>query len=246
MIRCVIVDDEEIARQHLARLLSAHAEIEIAGQASNGTEALEVISASKPDLIFLDIEMPGLSAFDMLAQLSHPPLIVFGTAYDKYAVDAFEANAVDYLLKPIEPGRLAKAIEKIHATLNRPREDYELLLRQALSTLRPGPPTKLAARRGARILLLSPKDILYAAIEDRIVFFHTQTDRFTTDRTIAELEDLLTSAGFCRINRSAIVNLAYARELLPWTSGTYRLKLSNDTELEVSRERARELKSRIG
>jgi DNA-binding LytR/AlgR family response regulator len=246
MIRCLIVDDEEIARQHLARLLSAHAEIEIAGEASNGTEALAVISASSPEVIFLDIEMPGLSAFDMLAQLSHPPLIVFATAYDKYAVNAFEANAIDYLLKPIEPPRLAKAIEKINAALSRPREEYESLLRRALSTLHPGPPAKLAARRGARIILLSPKDILYAAIEDKIVFFHTQTDRFATDRTMGELEDMLTPAGFCRINRAAIVNLAYARELLPWTSGTYRLKLSNHTELEVSRERARELKSRIG
>src|SRR5215468_9235042 len=151
MIRCLIVDDEEIARRHLARLLTTYTDLEIAGEATNGLEALQAISDFQPDVVFLDVEMPGLTAFDMLGQLRHPPLIVFATAYDKYAVDAFEANAVDYLLKPIEPNRLAKAIEKIHATLNRPREDYELLLRQALATLRPGPPTKLAARRGARI-----------------------------------------------------------------------------------------------
>src|SRR5262245_61399798 len=133
MIRCVIVDDEEIARQHIARLLSAHAEIEIVGEAPNGAEALTAVSASNPDVIFLDIEMPGLSAFDMLAQLARPPLIVFATAYDKYAVHAFETNAIDYLLKPIEAERLAKAIERIRATIGKSRPDYESLLRRALS-----------------------------------------------------------------------------------------------------------------
>lgn len=230
----------------MARLLSAHPDIAIANQASNGIEALQLIEDSKPDVIFLDIEMPELTAFDMLAQLRHPPMIVFATAYDKYAVDAFEANAVDYLLKPIQPARLAKTIEKVRTTLARPREEYESMLRRALSEFRVGAPAKVAARRGRRIVLLSPKEILYALIEDEIVFLHLPKERFATDRTIAELEDLLAPAGFCRISRSAIVNLAHAQELLPWSSGTWKVKLSNNTELEVSRERARELKSRIG
>src|SRR5262245_16150449 len=110
MIRCIIIDDEDLARQHVARLLRAHSDFEIAGQASNGVEALELISEHHPDVMFLDIEMPGLSAFDMLAQLRHPPLIVFATAYDKYAISAFDANALDYLLKPIQPARLAQAV----------------------------------------------------------------------------------------------------------------------------------------
>jgi two-component system LytT family response regulator len=246
MIRCLIVDDEEIARQHLVRLLTAYPDLEITGQASNGLEALEAISENQPDVVFLDVEMPGLTAFDMLVQVSHPPLIVFATAYDKYAVNAFEANAIDYLLKPVEAARLAKAIERIRAALGKPREDYESLLRRAISVLRAGSaPTKLAARRGKRIILLSPRDILYASIEDKIAFFHTQNERFATDRTMTELEELLSPAGFCRISRSVIANLTHARELLPYSSGTWRLKLSNNTELDVSRERARELKSRI-
>src|SRR5262245_3420814 len=102
MIRCLIIDDEQIAREHVTRLLSAHPDLVIAGEAANGVEALQLIADSKPDVIFLDIEMPELTAFDMLAQVSHPPLLVFATAYDKYAVDAFEANAIDYLLKPIQ------------------------------------------------------------------------------------------------------------------------------------------------
>jgi len=161
-------------------------------------------------------------------------------------VQAFEANALDYLLKPVQPSRMARTIEKIRAALERPTKDYESLLRRALSQLRPGPPAKVAARRGRRIVLLSPREILYACIEDDIVFLHSPNDRFATDRTITELEDLLTPAGFCRISRSAIVNLAYARELLPWLNGTWKLKLANNTELDVSRERARDLKSLIG
>ena len=178
--------------------------------------------------------------------MHHPPLVVFATAYDKYAVHAFEENAIDYLLKPIEPLRLAKTIQKIRATLAKPREEYEAVLQRALSGLRAGSPAKIAARRGRGIVLLAPKEILYARIEDEIVFLHSHNERFATDRTIAELEQLPAPAGFCRISRSAVVNLSHARELLAWSSGTWKLKLSNNTELEVSRERARDLKSRIG
>ena len=106
MIRCLIVDDEEVARDHMARLLKAFPDVVEAGQAANGAEALELISSSKPDVVFLDIEMPELTAFDMLAELKEPPLIVFATAYDHYAVQAFESNAIDYLLKPIQAARL--------------------------------------------------------------------------------------------------------------------------------------------
>lgn len=245
MIRCLIVDDEKIARQHLARLLMTHTDFALAGEASNGLEALQAISDHQPDVVFLDVEMPGLNAFDMLVQLDNPPLIVFATAYDKYAVNAFETNAIDYLLKPIEGLRLEKAVQKIRSAIVRPRQDYESLLRQAVSALRAGPPAKLAARRGKRIVLLSPREVLYASIEDKIVFLYTQNDRFVTDRTITELDELLSGAGFCRISRSVIANLTHARELMPFSSGTWRLKLSNNMELDVSRERARELKSHI-
>jgi DNA-binding LytR/AlgR family response regulator len=190
--------------------------------------------------------MPGLNGFDMLAQLRQPPLIVFATAYDEYAIRAFDTNAIDYLLKPIQPARLSQAIEKICINLRKPREEYEASLRQTLTTLHPGPPAKIAGHRGKRIVLLSPKEILYAAVEDKLVFLFTQTERFLTDRTVAELDQLLSPAGFFRISRAAIVNLEHARELLPWFSGTWKIKLSNNAELDVSRDRSRLLKSRIG
>src|SRR5262245_43295902 len=212
MIRCLVVDDEQLARQHLRRLLQPHSDFQVVGDAASGPEAVESILESNPDVVFLDIEMPGLNGFEVVSQLSDPPLIVFATAYDKYAVDAFEANALDYLLKPIQPGRLAQAVEKIRTTLNTPRPQYASALRRAMSKLQVGPPAKLAARRGKRIVLLSPAEILYTAVEDELVFLHNQTERFVSDRTIAELEELLGSAGFFRVSRSAIVNLTHARE----------------------------------
>src|SRR5262245_37598998 len=244
--RCLIVDDEDLARQQISRLLAAQPDFQVVGEARNGIEALELIPELRPELVFLDIEMPGLGGFDMLVQLRQPPLVVFATAYDEYAIRAFDANAIDYLLKPIQPARLAQALEKVRANLLKPGHEYQASLTEALTTLRPGPPAKLAGRRGKRIVLLSPAEIIYAAIEDKLVFLYTQTERYLTDRTIVELDQLLTPAGFFRISRAAVVNLEHARELLPWFSGTWRLKLSNQVELDVSRDRSRLLRSKIG
>jgi len=244
--RCLIVDDEDLARQQMARLLAAQPNFQVIGEARNGVEALELIPELKPEVVFLDIEMPGLNGFDMLAQLRESPLIVFATAYDEFAIRAFDANAIDYLLKPIQSARLAQALEKVQTNLLRSSDQYQASLSATLATLRPGPPAKLAGRRGKRIVLLSPKEIIYAAIEDKLVFLYTETERYLTDRTIVELDQLLTPAGFFRISRGAVVNLEHARELLPWFSGTWRLKLSNQVELDVSRDRSRLLRSKIG
>jgi two-component system LytT family response regulator len=245
-VRCLIVDDEDLARQQITRLLAAQPDFQVIGEARNGVDALELIPELKPEVVFLDIEMPGLNGFDMLAQLREPPLIVFATAYDEFAIRAFDANAIDYLLKPIQPARLAQALEKVQANLLRSSDQYQASLSATLATLRPGPPAKLAGRRGKRIVLLSPKEIIYAAIEDKLVFLYTDTERFLTDRTIVELDQLLAPAGFFRISRAAVVNLEHARELLPWFSGTWRVKLSNQVELDVSRDRSRLLRSKIG
>lgn len=245
MIDSVLVDDEPPARQHLARLLSVYPDVRVVGEAANGLEALQLVADHQPAAIFLDIEMPGLSGLDVAKQLDGPPVIVFVTAYDQYAVKAFEANGVDYVLKPIMPDRLSKAIGKIRTALMHPRPAYDAAVHAALTTLQSGPPAKLAVRRGSRVVLLSPKDILYAVAEDKLVFVCTSGDRFLINRTISDLESLLSRAGFFRISRSGLVNLEHARELLPQSSGTWRLKLSNNVELGVSRERARELRSRI-
>jgi two-component system LytT family response regulator len=245
MIRSLIVDDEQPARQQLTRLLREHADVQVVGEAANGLEALQLVADSHPDVMFLDIEMPGLSGFDVLAQLTTPPLTVFTTAFDEYAVRAFEANAVDYLMKPIQAARLAQALDRMRERLSRPDPGVHDALQRALKMLRVAAPAKVAARRGSRIILLAPKEIVYGGVDEELVFLHTATERFSTDRTIAQLEQLLAPAGFFRISRSAIVNLHYARELLPWTSGTWKVKLTGGVELDVSRERARSLRARL-
>lgn len=242
-VNCFIVDDERLARRHLARLLKEHADLIVSGEAANGIDAIERISEARPDVLFLDIEMPGLNGFDMLAQIAMPPLVVFTTAFDEYAVRAFDASAIDYLLKPIQASRLAQAVDKIRKQLEHPRLNYRAELQQALSTLRPGPPAKLAGRRGKRIILLAPRDVIHISLEDEISFLHTAAERFASDQTISQLERMLAGGPFVRVSRSAIVNLHYARELVPWSSGTWRIRLANGLEIGVSRERARRLKS---
>jgi DNA-binding LytR/AlgR family response regulator len=244
MIRVLLVDDEDLARQSLRAALERYADLEIVGEATNGLDALNQIEELRPDAVFLDIEMPGMNGLDVVRNLAHPPRVIFATAYDQYAVAAFEANAVDYILKPLDPARLHRAVGRLRESVSAaPDADT---LRKLLEQFRPSVPQKLAARRGKRIVLLSPKEVVRASIDDKLVFLHTSSERFLTDRTVAELEAMLAPAGFFRISRGELVNLEYVRELIPWFSGTARIRLTDGQELDVSRERARELRSAMG
>src|SRR5215467_861392 len=226
-------------------MLTEHGDIEVF-EACDGVEALERIEDNPPDVIFLDIEMPGLNGFEVLQHLTIPPLIVFATAYDEYAIKAFEANAIDYLLKPIQPQRLLQSLDRIRAALHQRPALYEAALRNVMLDLRRGPPTRFAVRKNKRIVLLPLRAVLWAGVEDRLVFLHTATERFLSDRTIGELEETLKAAGFFRVNRSEVVNLEHVREVAPWTSGSCRLTLTNGVGLTVSRDRVRSLKSLVG
>lgn len=242
MIRAMVVDDEELARRSLIAQLASEHNLEVVAEAANGLEALERIGEQQPDVVFLDIEMPGLNGFEVLDNLKAAPLVVFVTAYDEHAVRAFEAAAVDYLLKPIQPARVHQAVERVRAAIEKGAGSKDEALRALLAKLRPSAPRRIAARKGRRIVLLSLKEVIRAAIEDKLVFLHTATDRFLTDKTIAELEEALESSGFFRISRGELVNLEYVREILPWFSGTYKIRLASGAELDVSRDRGRRLK----
>ncbi len=255
MIRTLLVDDEELARATLRRALLAAPEFdgfEIVGEAANGVEALEAVEEYRPDLIFLDIEMPGFGGFEVIQQLSNVPAIVFVTAYDEYAVRAFEANALDYLLKPVQPERLQRALGRIRqrfttSAAERSREqDARMAEVIALAANRSGPLKRLAARRGKRIAILPLREIVRIEIEDKLVFACTAKERLLIEKSIGELEELLQPSGFLRISRGELVNLEMVRELAPYFSGTWRVKLANGEERDVSRERAKQLKEAMG
>ncbi|MDQ2898728.1 MAG: LytTR family DNA-binding domain-containing protein [Acidobacteriota bacterium] len=247
MIRALIVDDEDLARVNLRRILDNEENVELIGEAANGIDALEKIGDLNPDVVFLDIEMPGLNGMEvarnMAGEPGSGPLIVFATAYDEFAVKAFEANALDYLLKPIQPRRVREALGRVTAALRSGRSEYTESLKQVLAgvTL-----NKLAVRRGKRIILLALNEIFQISINDKLVFAHTEKERFLIERTIGELEEMLGDSGFLRISRGEMVNLEHARELIPWFSGTWKVKLSSGAELDVSRDRARRLKEIMG
>jgi two-component system, LytTR family, response regulator len=243
-IRALLVDDEDLARIALRRALEPERDIEIVGEAANGVEAIEMIAELRPDLVLLDIEMPGFDGFEVVQQLTDPPVIVFVTAYDEYAVRAFEANAIDYLLKPVQPERLARALARVRQRIPR-REEHGGRVKE-IARERGGPVRRIAARRGKRIVIVPLREVIRVEIEDKLVFAITANDRLLVEKTISELEAVLEPAGFLRISRGELVNLEMVKELVPWFSGTWRVKLANGEERDVSRERARQLKEAMG
>ena len=236
MWKTIIIDDEQLARTRIKRLLKAYEEIEIIAEAEDGERGLESINAHKPDLIFLDIEMPVLNGFEMLAKLSHQPKVVFTTAYDQYAIKAFEEGSIDYLLKPIEIERLDKTIKKLKQTnLAATPVQIEELLRQMQQkkTIK-----TLTVKLGDKILLIKLTDIVYVQAEDKYVFLHT-TDgkKHLTDFTLSTLEEKLPEE-FIRIHRSEIINTEYIKEIRKGFNGALIFVLNNAEETRVTSSRS--------
>ncbi|TKC05377.1 response regulator [Pedobacter polaris] len=236
MWKTVIIDDELLARQRIKRLLMQYDEIEIIAEAENGDEGLKIIETLKPDLIFLDIEMPVLNGFEMLAKLKHQPKVVFTTAYDQYAIKAFEEGSIDYLLKPIEIERLEKTIKKLKQTnLVSAQVPIEELLRQiqgkkSIKTL--------TVKLGDKILLIKLDDIVHIQAEDKYVFLHTVDDKkHLTDFTLSTLEEKLPEE-FLRIHRSEIINTEYIKEIRKGFNGALIFVLNNQTETRVTSSRS--------
>ena len=236
MWKTIIIDDEQLARQRLKRLLKAYDEIEVIAEAEDGELGLESINKHKPNLIFLDIEMPILNGFEMLAKLTHQPKVVFTTAYDQYAIKAFEEGSIDYLLKPIEIERLDKTIKKLKQTnLVAAPVQIEELIRQmqqkkAIKTL--------TVKLGDKILLIKLSDIVHVQAEDKYVFLHTEDGKkHLTDFTLSALEEKLPEE-FLRIHRSEIINTEYIKEIRKGFNGALVFVLNNAEETRVTSSRS--------
>lgn len=258
-IRTVIVDDEPPARDELAYLLSSVEDVQIVAFAGSAREAELMIREHSPDLVFLDIQMPGGNGFDVvsaLMDLDCPPLYVFATAFDQYAIRAFEENAVDYVLKPITEERLAKSIARVREALDRqdtqcPAESEQGNIEQLLLGVGAAPNfTRIPVERSGRITLLKPAEVVFATTQDRKLMIHTRNDIWPCHSvpTMDALEERLAGHAFFRAGRSALVNLACIREFSPWFNGKYNLVMddADGTELTVSRGRVPAFKEKLG
>jgi len=249
-LRVLIVDDEALARARARRMLEGLDGVELAGEASSAEEARRFLARQDVDVMLLDIQMPGEDAFSLLATIQRRPVVIFSTAFDQYAVRAFEENAVDYLLKPYRRERLQAALQRARRELASP-EDLSRRLSELLASFKGGSSPHLerfTVRVGARQLILRAEEVLWFGAEDKLVFAATEKDRHYVNFTLDQLEERLDSKRFARVHRSAIVNLDWAAALRPGFAGTYRLQLRDAarTEVPVSRARARLLRERLG
>jgi two-component system LytT family response regulator/two-component system response regulator LytT len=257
-INTLIIDDEKPAREELAFLLKGFPDIQVIAQGKNGLEAVSLIKEHSPDLVFLDVQMPGLDGFGVLQKLVERkidvPHVVFATAFDHYAVQAFDVNAVDYVLKPFDKPRIAKAIQRARREIESetsPTDRLEQLVSrlgaaQAGSGKPPAPtPAKILVNSQQRLLLVDAEDMIFATISDGLISIIARELEGTSNyRTLDEMEDALASDSFWRAHRSFLVNIHHIKEVVPWFKSTYMLKMNdkNKTEVPVSRQQTKRLR----
>jgi two-component system response regulator LytT len=260
VLQTIVVDDEQLARDELCFQLQRIEGVEVVGQASNGVEALKIIDEREPDLVLLDVQMPGLTGFEVARQILQRGIdtqLVFVTAYDQYALEAFNVSAVDYVLKPVEPLRLEQAVERVRRRIVPERDtrdkssagtaptaaDVERLLK--LLSDREGRRDQVAIKVGERFLLIQSDEIVHASVEDDTIRVVTNTVSGTSNyRSLDELQARLDPAVFWRVHRSHLVNIHKIKEIVPWFSRNYILKMKDAkaTEIPVSRTQTRRLR----
>jgi two-component system response regulator LytT len=278
-ITALIIDDEQLAREELEYLLREEEDIDVLAQGRNGIEAVELIQSHHPDVVFLDVQMPGLDGFAVLKKLielqkgrdgSPLPQIVFATAFDQYAVRAFDVNAIDYLLKPFDHSRVMQALDRVRQRFHdSPREIHAVagddhghsettgtrieallkLMEQQQAGTKPASPHlhsgKIVLQAQSRLLLIDQKDICYASIDEGTITVGTPTlEGQSKCRTLEELLELLDPAIFWRAHRSYVVNINHIREVVPWFKSSYQLRMADkkQTEIPVSRAQTRRLR----
>lgn len=254
MLRAYLVDDEPLVLRRLERMLRESGRVDVIGSSSDPVAAQQEIELLAPDVIFLDIQMPEMTGFDLLAGLGSQPLVVFTTAYDQYALRAFEVNSVDYILKPVDDQSLDRALTKLERTSggDAPKPELRKILEQLQASLRPGAADpsllRIPARIGDHVHFVDLREVTHFYAEDKLTFAATAEKSWAIDRTIADLEQRLDTRKFLRVHRSTIVNLDFVAELYPWFGGRMILKLKDTkkTEITVARERLKELKDRLG
>jgi two-component system LytT family response regulator len=238
--KALIVDDERLSRQRIRRLLAFEPECELIGECASGADALRVLEQARPDIVFLDVQMPEMDGFEVVRALEQAqPLIIFTSAYDEYALRAFEVQAFDYLLKPFDRRRFRESLQRARARLTQDRSavpDYRPAARAA---------DRVAVRNNGRVFFLKVNDIDWIEASDNYVCLHCGKDTHVVRETMSDLERRLDPALFIRVHRSAIVNLDRVKELQPWFRGDYRVVLNDGTELTLTKTHRDKLESHL-
>jgi two-component system LytT family response regulator len=249
-LRCLLIDDEPLALKRLEMLLADHPEVEIIGKISRPSEAVAQIDSLQPDLVFLDIQMPGMNGFEVLERVRRQPMVVFVTAYDRYALEAFEVNSIDYLLKPVDRQRLQKAISKLVQLRGQAADALNADVERLLEFVRQragNAPRRLVSRHGDRMVLIEPSEIAYFHAESKYTFAVTARGEHILDYTLQQLREWLPADKFLNIHRSYIVNLDWIAELARGFGGGMlcRLKSPISKDLPISRAQVQQVRERI-
>lgn len=240
---CLIIDDEQLARDLLVEFLAGFPEIDIVAQSDRGNDAVEKINKLKPDLIFLDVQMPGMTGFDVLEQIEHEPYVVFTTAYDQYAIQAFEKNAVDYLLKPLDEERFKLAVKRALGRLHTEQNNIEHLLKG----IKGGQDydTHVFVQKSEKLINLPVEDIVFLEASGDYTVLNTKADQYLSSSGIGKLEEKLNPEMFIRIHRSTIINLNYLKEIEKHFNGGMIVKMQNGKSFPVSRTYAKLIRKKV-
>jgi len=256
-LRAYLVDDEPLAIERLRRLLASFPGVQIVGAAIDPAAALHFLESETVDVLLLDIQMPGMNGFELLSRLSEQPCVIFTTAYDEYALRAFQVNSIDYLLKPVDAEQLERALKKLNRLRPAAKPEWQqnpelqTVLRELASQLRsqqPSYPRRIASRVGERISFLDLDTVTHFMAHDKLTYAVVNGRQHSVDQTIVELERRLDPARFLRVHRAALVNVDWIHEVNSWFAGKVIVSLKDapHTQLPVARDRVRALKARLG
>jgi two-component system LytT family response regulator len=242
---CIIVDDEKLARDLLREYAELFPEIDVIGECSKGSDAIEQIDTLKPDIIFLDVQMPGMNGFEVLDQINHEPYVIFTTAYDKYAIKAFEKNAVDYLLKPLDEDRFTLAVNRAIQRKTMEQGGIGELLRTLKHEGKESYESHIFVQKSERLFNLPVEEIIFLEASGDYTVINAKNDQYVSSQGIGKLEELLNPETFIRVHRSTIVNINFIKEIERHFNGGMVVKMNNGKSFPVSRTYAKEIRKRV-
>ena len=251
-MKAYVLDDEPLAVRRLRQMLEERGAVEIAGSSSNPVAAVDEIRRLRPDVLFLDVEMPGLSGFDVLDQVGPPqPLVIFTTAYQQYALEAFKVDSIDYLVKPIRREALERALAKLERIAPGSGQRHDMIamidrMRTLLADANPDYLARVASRTGDRVEFVDVSQVTHFYAKDKLTFAVTSAKHYALDVSIVDLERRLPPRRWIRIHRAMLLNIEAVRELHTWFGGKLLVRLKDGTELQVARDRAAEVRAKLG